>query len=69
MKTILLIIGILVAGSTFAHTPHNTPVNRVTRVVVVKKSRPAKKKVWIPGHWIRTKRGARVWVAGHWRRV
>ncbi|MEO9802459.1 MAG: hypothetical protein ABJF04_04390 [Reichenbachiella sp.] len=67
MRILLLIIGILVAGSTFAHQgkrAYHTP----TSVIVVKKIKPAKRKVWVPGHWIKTPKG-RAWVAGHWRRV
>ncbi|MEO9964506.1 MAG: hypothetical protein ABJF11_01885 [Reichenbachiella sp.] len=67
MKILLIIIGILFASSTYAH-PAKCHQRTHARVVVVKKARPAHRKVWIEGHWVKTRKG-KVWVAGRWKRI
>lgn len=67
MRTLLIILGILVAGSTFAN-PRCTNKVHCTKHVVVKQTKSVKRNVWIPGHWVKSRRG-KTWVKGHWSKV
>ncbi|WP_420580754.1 hypothetical protein [Reichenbachiella sp.] len=69
MRIIIAIFGLLLASSTLnAHTPRAIEKPNSTRIIVVKKSKPYKRKVWIRGHYVKTRRG-KIWIKGHWKWV